>query len=100
MAPWPLCSAPLLQYVDILYKAYTCFTGSAWMHYSEEFKMKAVTNTALHWDQVHHVLWLQIMHFARPNLVEISHSGHTVQRFNTGFGPRPESQVVQPSLIC
>lgn len=57
------CCAPL--YMNIVYKAYTCFTGSAGMHYDTEFRMRTALNPALRWDQMHLALWLQVMPFAR-----------------------------------
>lgn len=47
--------------------------------------MRSALSPALCWDQVHPALWLQVMPFARPNLVELSHSGYVVQRLNTGI---------------
>lgn len=46
----------LFQYPDIVYKANSCFAGDSCLHYDEEFRMWAVTNSALPWEQVHSAL--------------------------------------------
>lgn len=66
----------------ILYNTYTWFTSKVWMHYNEQFRMRATLNPGLHWDQVHLDLWLQVV---RPNLVELSHRVHIVQRLSVGM---------------
>lgn len=84
-----------------MYKAYICFTGLAWMHYDEKFRIRVYLNPALRWDQVHPALCLQVLPFAKPNMVELSHSGHVVQRTFMGRGPHPKvGQVVQPCPDC
>lgn len=63
--------------------------------------MRAALIPVLCWDQVHPVLWLQVMTFARPNLVELAHSGHAIQRINAILGYHLQaSQEVQPHLVC
>ncbi|XP_054843457.1 uncharacterized protein LOC129335043 [Eublepharis macularius] len=59
--PWR--AAPLFQYMDIIYKGYTEFSGTAWMQYDEEFRMRAALNPAMQWDRIHQQLWLQGFEF-------------------------------------
>lgn len=50
--PWK--GATLLQYLDIIYKAYSYFTRPCWLQYGEEFhKRRADFNPSWHWDQVY-----------------------------------------------
>lgn len=77
---------PLLQNLDVVCKAYPCFTGMAWMLYDEQFRMRAALNSALCWDEVCLALWLKVLPFARPNLVkppdllEVRFPGHAQQK--------------------
>lgn len=71
-------ASALWQYADIIYKAYTGFSGPSWVNYDEEFRMRAALNPALWWDQIHPQLWLQVMTAARPSVGERSDSGHLV----------------------
>lgn len=59
----------LFQYLDIIYKVYSCFTRTEWLQYDEEFCMLVVASLTLSWDQVHQQLWFQIMSTAWPNQV-------------------------------
>lgn len=85
----------LWQYIDIVYKVYTGFSGPAWLQYNKEFHMRAAINPALQWDQVHQQLWLQVMKLARPDAGECSDSGHLVQRAAAAVGSHaPKGQSV------
>lgn len=44
--PWR--AATFIQYMDVIYKAYSYFPGLGWLQYDEEFWMKAVDGQ---WDQ-------------------------------------------------
>lgn len=59
---YPGHCTPFLQYLDVVYKAFTCFTGMAWMHDDEQFRMRA-----------------------KPNLVDLSHRVHVVQKILQGL---------------
>lgn len=97
--PWR--AAPLFQYLYIIYKGYTGFSGPAWLQYDEEFRMRAAMNPALSWDQVHPQLWLQVMSPAWPTAGDRSHSGHLVQHAPSLNTTRSTAgQVVQPRLLC
>lgn len=50
--PWR--ASTLLQYLDIVYKVYSCLSGTMWLHYNKEFHMKAALNSVLYWDQIHY----------------------------------------------
>lgn len=84
--PWH--AASLWQYVDILCKAYTSFSGPSWVCYSEEFGMRVALNPALRWDQIHPQLWLQVM-TARPSFRDHSDSGRS-----------PSTQSGQNRFLC
>lgn len=75
----PSRGAELFQYLDIVYKAYSCFAGGSWLQYDEEFRMHATRNSALAWDQMHSMLWLQIMTGTRALVGDRSHNGYKVQ---------------------
>lgn len=66
------------------------------MQYKEQFRMRAALNPTLRCDQVDLALWMQVLPFAKPNLVKLSHSGHMVQTLSMELGPHPlVGQVVQ-----
>lgn len=77
-----------------------CWLGLAWLQYKEEFRMRAVNNLALPWDQVQQQqLWLQVMVQAKPNQGDRSDSGHLVQRLFGYSGPHTTvAQSVQSWL--
>lgn len=75
----PIKRAALFQYLDIIYKAYSYFSGSSWVQYDEEFRLHSAINSALSWDQVHSAFWFQIMTGTRALAGDRSHSGHMVQ---------------------
>ena len=97
--PWRASS--LLQYFDIIYKAYTDFAGEAWLQYDQAFRMKSAIQPNLCWDEPQLGLWLQHMTPARPNAADRFDSGHLNKK--TVSNPIPRSgagQVVQPHLLC
>lgn len=89
------------QYVDIIYKAYTGFSGPSWVRYNEKFRMRAALNPALRWDQIHPQLWLQVMTASRPSFGNCSDSGHVVTRSSMAGGPQPMGgQSNSNKLLC
>lgn len=94
----------LLQYMDIIYKGYTDFTGPAWIQYNAAFHMRAAMNPALCWDQIHPYLWMQIMSPAQPSRGKLSDSGHTIHckfplEANLVFISGAEGQGVRKTVI-
>lgn len=69
--------------------------------YDEEFRMRVVLNPALHWDQIHPQLWLQVMTGSRPSIGDRSDSGHLVTRSAAEAGSHSSGrQPEQNRLLC
>ncbi|XP_053099940.1 uncharacterized protein LOC128322537 isoform X2 [Hemicordylus capensis] len=68
-----------MEYLDIIYHAYSEYSGPTWAHYNEAFGHEP--GLELPWDCYHKQLWLRIM---GPNQLgggEFSESGHLIVKF-------------------
>lgn len=99
LSPWR--STTLFHYSNIIYKAYSCFTGTAWLQYDEKFWMSVAINPTLPWDQTHLQLGLPIMSTTCPSWRDCSHSGLLVDHSQIASSPHISAgQSVQSHLLC
>lgn len=55
-----LRAAALIQYLDIIFKAYSYYAGPYWLQYDDEFCMMVTIHSEWRWDLVQHSIWVQI----------------------------------------
>lgn len=75
--PWHALS--LIQYQDLIYRAYVDFPGHTWLSYNGNFCKCADQEPELQWDEPLASLWLQIMMPARTAVGDRFDSGHLIQ---------------------
>ena len=96
--PWR--ALPLLQYIDLIYRAYVDYQGHAWLLYDKSFHMRAAICPNLHWDLPQPGLRLQYMTLARPSTGDRFDSGHLIHKAGQMYPTRGAmGQVVQPYLL-
>lgn len=83
MQPWR--ATTLFQYFDMIYKAFTGFSGHAYLQYDEEFRIWTTMNPILQWDQVYTPCGFKYCHMHGPTWATI----HTVDTLFTGSARFP-----------
>ncbi|XP_053105449.1 uncharacterized protein LOC128324664 isoform X3 [Hemicordylus capensis] len=74
----PARGASMVKYLDIIYHAFSEYSGPAWARYDEAFRRHSAMNPELPWDCQHQQLWMRIMGPNRPGGGEFSDSGHFI----------------------
>ena len=90
----------LIQYMDLIYKAYVDFPGHVCLLYDEGFCMWVVLHPNMHCEVPHDALWLRLMTPSSPVLGDRFDNGHLVQRAQAGNSCLTADQVVQLCLSC
>lgn len=86
---YPTQATILFKYLDIIHRAFRDYTGPAWIHYDDHFRLQASHDPSLDWRIPQWELWAQLVVPSRAAWGDRSDSGHLIARNKVELSKAP-----------